>query len=102
MDSALILNGIIASLLSAFFLSLIATINSKIRTAREPDYRYSKHSKYFHWQSTCDDFPELSFENGQGEKEPCIICRMITTLENEKWSMFRLPWYKRFLMKKGP
>ena len=95
--------GAAATLLHVFIVWSIRKSIAKLNVARAREARHSQGDNYYHWMSECKSYPDDAFaKSGTGEKEPCIMCRMLVDLSYAPWSMYRLPFLERRFKKQFP
>lgn len=96
------LSGVVSGLIVTGILTAMSKSKAKLMKARQREAVHMLNGEFYHWMEDCERFPVQGWETGTGGKEPCIMCRMLTSMAYEEWSVFRLPWYKRLLKKATP
>lgn len=95
-------SGVVSGVIVTVIIAVVNGSKGKLLRARRREAVHARNGKFYHWMSECERFPIGDFEAGTGGKESCMLCEMLTSMAYEKWSMFRLPWYKRLLKKRRP
>ena len=95
--------GAAATLLHVFTMWIIGKSAAKLNAARAREARHSQGDNFYHWMSECQAYPDDPFAKpGTGDKEPCVMCRMLVGMAYESWSMFQLPFLMRQFKKRFP